>query len=288
MSGFSQRLIGVLKKQLELAESGALVLQVLGGEDAYASHERCHFHPTAELFIQELGVSCMRMVRNRVRCRAGEIMLVPRGIPHDERVEVIDGRFQNLVVAFGRRTISIHEARDGRRGQPRIVDMEQFISDDVGRLCGYLDMISEWRQRDAGLCASGQQGLLVAFFSLLLDTIRSPESRQRDESPKVAQCRRMVSEHLVSPELSVKWLAKRIACAPDYLSNRFHRETGVKLTHHINDKRIAFARSLLEESLLNIEQVAYACGYRDPGYMTRQFRRRIGCTPRAYRKGARG
>jgi AraC-like DNA-binding protein len=288
MAALSQNLVDIVERQLALAETGELVLHILGGADSYASVEGHHFHPAAELFIQLSGVSCMQNAQNRVRCYAGECMLVPRGIPHDERVGRDDRPFRNVVLAFGRRTLSIHEAQEGRRARPGIVDVEQFISDDVGRLCGYLDAISEWRRRDAGLSGTAQQGLLMAFFALLLDNVRSPESRQRGESLKVVQCRRMVSEHLVNSDLSVKWLAQRIACAPDYLSTLFRRETGFRLTRYINDKRIAFAVSLLEGSVLNIEQVAYACGYRDPGYMTRQFRQRNDCTPRAYRNRARG
>ncbi len=285
MVEFAEKLRGIVREQLGLAQSGTHIIRILGGGDTYAVVENLHFHPAPELFIQVSGMSHMKTVRDGVWCAPGEIMLIPPGVPHYEQVVPQEGCFRNIVVAFGRRTVSMHEAREGMERLPRIVAVEQFFSDDVGRLCACLDMIAEWRQRDQSLRGVAVQGLLMSFFGLLLDNMENLSSQQRDVPLKVVQCRRMVTEHLANPDLNVKWLAKRIVCAPDYLSHIFHEETGDKLTHYINDKRIEFACSLLENSTMNIGQVAYACGYRDPGYMTRQFQRRNGCTPRAYRKG---
>ncbi len=276
-----------MTRQLNRAEAGDLVVRILGGEAIYRAVEDRHFHPTPELFIQVAGTSRMDAVKKTSRSDEGDILIVPKGVPHREWIDLPGAPFRNVVVAFGRRTLLIHEAREGATGNPMIFALEQFISEDVGRLCGCLDMAAEWCQRDPGLRESATRGLMIAFFSLLLDNIQSTTMHQRDESFKVAQCRRMVSEHLTNPELNVQWLAARIACAPDYLSHLFRQETGDKLTQYINDKRIAFACLLLDDSSLNIAQVAYACGYRDPGYMTRQFQRREGCTPRVYRKGVR-
>lgn len=124
---------------------------------------------------------------------------------------------------------------------------------------------------------------MTVFLAKMLDLIdRSPEV-VRNESMKIRQCRRMISEHLSNPDMNVRTLAKWIGCSADYLSHIFHLETGMTITQHLNNKRIMFARSLLKESSLNVSEIAHACGYSDPGYMTRQFKRRTGKTPREYR-----
>jgi AraC-like DNA-binding protein len=93
-----------------------------------------------------------------------------------------------------------------------------------------------------------------------------------------------VAGSITDPALNVKKIAALIKCSPDYLSHAFHLETGMKLTEYINQQRTDMAKGLLESSLLSVKEIAWACGYSDPGYLTRVFKRRLGVSPREYRK----
>jgi AraC-like DNA-binding protein len=46
---------------------------------------------------------------------------------------------------------------------------------------------------------------------------------------------------------------------------------------------VAQAKLLLSTAAMNVSEVARSCGYADPGYFTRQFRKITGVTPSAYR-----
>jgi AraC-like DNA-binding protein len=53
---------------------------------------------------------------------------------------------------------------------------------------------------------------------------------------------------------------------------------------YLATQRMNYALLLLEETHLSIKEITFACGYSDPLYFSSQFRKRIGCSPRAFRK----
>ena len=63
----------------------------------------------------------------------------------------------------------------------------------------------------------------------------------------------------------------------------FHRHRGLTLTTWIAQERITQARTLLKEAGLNISEVGWACGFNEPSYFIRIFKRHVGKTPRQYR-----
>lgn len=277
----------LLARHLRAAETGALPLHIPREENLYSSHEERHFHPVPELFIQSAGISVMRFPRQTVKCAPGEMLLIPPGVPHVERIQRVAGCFLNHVVMFGERTVTIHEALPHRRGHPTVRRMQQFAVSDSTLVHGYLTDICRAHRESCPNAAAATRGLMMAFLAKMLDLVEKSPELVRNESMKIRQCRRMITEHLSNPAMNVRTLAEWIGCSADYLSHIFHRETGVTITHHLNNKRIMFARNLLKDSSLNISEIAHVCGYRDPGYMTRQFKRRTGTTPREYRHAER-
>jgi len=284
MMTFADEIRAILSDWLRRARREGLVIRVPRSVDPYIPREGLHFHPVPEVSIQLAGTSVMHLNDGRVRCRGGEIMILPRGAAHYEEVQKVAGRFCNLVVMFGQHTVAIHEALAGPRRRPRVTRFHQVAVVNPGRLYLFLDELIAVAHSGRAHADDAMQGLMVAFLAALLDTCDQHPDLQRHESFKTGLCRRLVTEHISDPAINVIWLAKRIGCSADYLSNLFHRETGSTLTGHINTKRIAFARNLLESSTLNIAEISQACGYRNPGYFTRQFRCRAGKTPREFRR----
>ncbi|MCL6614629.1 MAG: helix-turn-helix domain-containing protein, partial [Firmicutes bacterium] len=45
-----------------------------------------------------------------------------------------------------------------------------------------------------------------------------------------------------------------------------------------------YARTLLMDDTKNVEEIAFACGFNDPAYFRRIFKRKQGIAPSAYRR----
>ena len=71
-----------------------------------------------------------------------------------------------------------------------------------------------------------------------------------------------------------------------YFSKVFHLRTGHTFTDLLNKFRVEQACALMDETNLNINQVALDCGFNDQSYFTKVFRRYTGVTPKDYRNRA--
>lgn len=63
------------------------------------------------------------------------------------------------------------------------------------------------------------------------------------------------------------------------------KEFGCTPNNYITEKRIDHAYKLLKENPeLNISEIAYRCGFSDPKYFSRCFKKNIGRTPSEIRE----
>jgi AraC-like DNA-binding protein len=93
-----------------------------------------------------------------------------------------------------------------------------------------------------------------------------------------------IHEHY--PEsINRKDLAAYLGVSQEYLSTCFHRDVGVPLVNYIERYRIRKARELLETTDKSVTEVAQEIGFTDSSYFGRVFRREVGVSPMAYRRG---
>jgi transcriptional regulator GlxA family with amidase domain len=85
-------------------------------------------------------------------------------------------------------------------------------------------------------------------------------------------------------ELDLAFLARRLGMSPRTMSRRFLDELQISPGKWIQAKRLETARSLLEETKLDISDVCRRVGYHDVASFSRLFSRTSGMTPGEYRK----
>ena len=78
-------------------------------------------------------------------------------------------------------------------------------------------------------------------------------------------------------------IAEVLGVSPSYISRVFRRSTGMALWDYVNSFRITRARELLEHSDMSITEIAFAVGFNEPAYFSRQFRKFTGKSPRHFR-----
>lgn len=160
---------------------------------------------------------------------------------------------------------------------------------------------------------AAQQGNVHPFH---LDKISDRFARAIENAPSLQACQSLMGEmvraycHLVrsqaagdysitvqraltyiaanlSGDLSLTTLARMLGLAPSYLSGLFRKETGHTLSAHILDARLKAALQLLQNTHLQIQSIAQLCGFADPNYFSRQFKRQFSLTPLQYRMNQR-
>lgn len=83
--------------------------------------------------------------------------------------------------------------------------------------------------------------------------------------------------------LTARTLAASVGLSPDYFTRIFSRTFGVAPKSWILQQRIRHAALLLTESSLSVSEIADRLGFSNPYLFSRQFRKIIGVSPRAYR-----
>lgn len=88
----------------------------------------------------------------------------------------------------------------------------------------------------------------------------------------------------LSAELSTSCLASKLNVSLGYLSNVFKKETGKTLSEYIRQKRINYAKHLMNTTNLQIQTIALHCGIMDLQYFSKIFKRQTGKTPTEYKQ----
>ena len=79
-------------------------------------------------------------------------------------------------------------------------------------------------------------------------------------------------------------IAAELGYSTDYLERSFHHARGHSIVEALHDRRVSEARMLLRGSgRKNISEIAFACGFSDPRYFRRVFKRITGLTPGQFR-----
>jgi AraC-like DNA-binding protein len=79
--------------------------------------------------------------------------------------------------------------------------------------------------------------------------------------------------------LSVQHLAGIAGMSTCYLNRLFKRQFGVGIQEHVISTRMVAAMKMLKTGKYMIKQVALKCGYDDPLYFSKAFRKYHGCSP---------
>jgi AraC-like DNA-binding protein/mannose-6-phosphate isomerase-like protein (cupin superfamily) len=87
--------------------------------------------------------------------------------------------------------------------------------------------------------------------------------------------------------LTLDGLARDVGYTANYLNDLTREHTGRALGSWIADMRMARARAALELTDLPVADIGVSCGYDDPAYFSRAFRRAHGVPPATWRIGTR-
>jgi AraC-like DNA-binding protein/mannose-6-phosphate isomerase-like protein (cupin superfamily) len=114
-----------------------------------------------------------------------------------------------------------------------------------------------------------------------------PDDREGSGPPAhLRRAVRYVEQHFREP-LTLAQVAAVAHLSPHWFSEQFRRATGHSFQTFLKQRRLQFARALLESTDLDVTEVCHAAGFNDPSYFGRAFRAHFG-TPPSARKPRRG
>jgi transcriptional regulator GlxA family with amidase domain len=106
---------------------------------------------------------------------------------------------------------------------------------------------------------------------------------QSADRPGIRELQAWIAEHL-DHDLSVTALAERAFMSPRNFARVFAREVGAPPGAYVESVRVERARTLLETTGLQIDEVARRCGFGTVETLRRAFGRRVRVSPSDYRR----
>ncbi len=97
--------------------------------------------------------------------------------------------------------------------------------------------------------------------------------------PQLGDILYVVREHLSNPQLTAQYLASVTGLELSALRTIFKAGFGVTTQRYIISERLRTARRLLRKTRLEVKEVMYRAGFRDPSYFTRAYKQQYGVPP---------
>ena len=114
----------------------------------------------------------------------------------------------------------------------------------------------------------------------LPDSIRLTAGHQKHQA--LAHIMLYIDQHF-RESIDQRDLAKRCGMTTFRFSRVFKEANGLGFTDYVLNKRMSFAKELLDNSQMPITSIGYEAGFKDPSYFARAFKQYANCTPSEYR-----
>lgn len=121
--------------------------------------------------------------------------------------------------------------------------------------------------------------LLNVLYEYLLRRLDSTQS-----NPYAEILKRRIASNFADPRFSVLQEIGKMPLSVSQLRRLFEAETGMAPHDYLQTLRLSHAKKLLANSSRPINDICYLCGYSDPYYFSRIFKKYCGVSPSLWRK----
>jgi AraC-like DNA-binding protein len=216
-----------------------------------------HGHAYAQLILYLSGEGEQTINGRRRRARAGDLFVIPPATPHGFSVA---GRSRPLCLVLD------YELEDAGRVRAAHRTLSPATLNELHAQLA--------RVPRKGRLTLGDYPAILAVVARLLDhTPAAPVP-----APTLFE---KLTQHVRRPAGLGK-IARELGYHPDHLSRKLKRESGLGLRALRDRVRLEAAQAALRTAP-SVAEAASQCGFEDPNYFARWFRRQTGQTPRRWR-----
>ena len=128
----------------------------------------------------------------------------------------------------------------------------------------------------------------VGTLLTLATGFHEPAAESRHRGQLARQILRRIESDFADPDLSPEGLASELGISKRYLQQLL-AGSGTSFVQELTATRLDRGSDMLTDPRargLSVGEIAFRCGFLDPGYFARAFRKRFGRTPSEWREGA--
>ncbi len=122
------------------------------------------------------------------------------------------------------------------------------------------------------------------FLKKVTEACRDVISKRQERSGNIIKTAKDYIDAHYDKDISLDDVSRVVNISPYYFSKIFKEECGLNFIEYLTNIRIDKAKNLLENSNLSIKEICISCGYSDPNYFSRSFKKNVGYTPTEYKE----
>jgi len=132
--------------------------------------------------------------------------------------------------------------------------------------------------------AADEQGLKRWFLDRTREVCENIHAAAKHSGTSiVSKVKKYIDENF-SKDITLDDAARLVDLSPYYFSKLFKTESGENFSEYLGKVRIGNAKKLLANPNYSVKEICVMCGYSDPNYFSRIFRKQEGMTPSEYRE----
>lgn len=235
------------------------------GELNTEAEAAAHTHGGFELICFKAG-GTLEADGEKIGFLAGEVAVIPPLIPH--RADCQSG----LCAMLEKGLLPVRRA-------------VKISAENAAEIIETVERAYRYRQR-----GGVQKETVSAAYGGLIAALVTAYATPNGFSPAVKAVMDDVEKHVGDPTYSLESFMRSLPLNYDYVRKLFKKEAGLTPHEHLTQKRMERARVILSSGVTNrysdytVTQIAEACGFSEPLYFSRVFKKYFGVAPSHYLK----
>ena len=226
-----------------------------------------HTHDVSEIILVTEGEGVRTVDNAQLSFHPGSIIIIPPNVPHQSHS---DGEYMEIFIQADQ---PIPLAGNSNRDVIVLEDDEENAVSTLMKMMLYRYIKGEKNDPTLSL-----------MFDLVIQLLSEKcAALQRD--PVVEDVCRLLALHYNDPQLSLAELLESTGYNKDHIRRRFIAACGVTPSEYLTSLRIEHAKRLLKrknELQFSVADIGEMCGYYDPHYFSRIFKKEAGVTPEKF------
>ncbi len=268
-------------QRMTLAPSQLSALQLVSGRLRRGSHHFCSI-PCLRFFMCQSGTAMVRrtdpgseMIGNMA---PGSIMVMSAdSVARIELSAPVEGHWIIIDSVSAHKALNTVELAPARlEGGVLALIKDPLAEQIISR------MIDDQKSRHRS-CAVLQETMIPALLMLTVQALDGLSGgRVNTHEQVIDQVLPHIEKNLDQP-LQLDDLAALASCTTSHLHRVFKEHLGETPYQYVLKRRLAKAKSMLQDSKAGIAEIAYACGFSSQSHLTDRFHRWQGVPPGRYR-----
>lgn len=228
-----------------------------------------HQHKHSQILLYLRGHGFQKINRKQIEVHRGSLLYFPPSTEHgfgkSQKMSPL-----SLVLDFNEAKIMSKTVINRSVSLNLLSEIENAIN----RLVMNTDLKKEQSAQSAGI--------ILQLFGLLYENLQSKEFNNQKIYPYTSKIRRLLSAQtrvMRFPREVAQLLKEDLSS----INRKLRNESGRKLGNLIDEDRLNKCQQELRNSISKVSEIGWRCGFQDPNYFARWFRRKTGQTPTQWR-----